>query len=559
MSDDTIDKILNKYPYFKDRVNYTIFLSKEEMDKIVNSPKISVYGRELTINLLIKLFEDNRCYAYLSKLYNDEIDHICISNIIWNTQLNDKALIVKAFEYLLKDAKIKLSPKAIKRYLKLKNKISYSKFLMKYHNVNCNIEIDNIKYSIPFKYILSFMTMPQSDFDAICANDNIKKINTIPKEHLAYASYIFIIVNNILKNYDLPKEFINRYEEIASMQKIDIEAINKHIMTYDLKHKEIKLDPTLEREILKDLPEDTSLIEKAIYIYIKMCKIFTYDEEYYAMNKQGSAYEKHRHLSYISKINLHNNKLVCFEFNIIYAKLLSDLGINFIITYQNRFNDAYGEAHASIAYRADKFLITADSVTSILKGDIVRAKLNAPLVGLKVQNKCEKTREEFYLALNKMYHLFQSREEGRPFPEKDAITSLLPIEGLTDYYKVLAYIIRNASRINIIGIDSLSYTLQVEKLFFGQKEHENNFHLAILRDNNTIFSSSQAKVCVIFTINEDGFDVNEENNIYFQYNCSTHKLKRISKEKLESEFAEGKCEYIREDSKEIPGIKKKKK
>ena len=49
-----------------------------------------------------------------------------------------------------------------------------------------------------------------------------------------------------------------------------------------------------------------------------MCKLLTYDDEYFAVNQKGPATEKHKDVNYVSNINLTNNRVVCFEFNLIY-------------------------------------------------------------------------------------------------------------------------------------------------------------------------------------------------------------------------------------------------
>ena len=81
--------------------------------------------------------------------------------------------------------------------------------------------------------------------------------------------------------------------------------------------KEIKIDSDLEKVIMDGFPYDASELEMAIYIYIKMCKVLTYDEEYYAVNQMGVATEKHRSTSHIALITPQNNQVVCFEFNIM--------------------------------------------------------------------------------------------------------------------------------------------------------------------------------------------------------------------------------------------------
>ena len=74
--------------------------------------------------------------------------------------------------------------------------------------------------------------------------------------------------------------------------------------------------------------------------------------------------------------------------------------------------EAYGAGHANLEFRSDKFLVSADSVTSILQGDIMQAKLNQPLVGLKCVNRNQQTQQEFKQSLTKMYQLNAQQEKS---------------------------------------------------------------------------------------------------------------------------------------------------
>ena len=76
------------------------------------------------------------------------------------------------------------------------------------------------------------------------------------------------IVEEIIDNYELPDNFVKRYNSLYSMQVIDLEAINKYVVTTDVKYKEIKIDSDLEKVIMDGFPYDASELEMAIYIYI---------------------------------------------------------------------------------------------------------------------------------------------------------------------------------------------------------------------------------------------------------------------------------------------------
>jgi len=312
------------------------------------------------------------------------------------------------------------------------------------------------------------------------------------------------------------------------------------------------------------MPLELSNMEKAIYIYIKMCKVLTYDDEYYAVNQEGIIASKHKDISHISNITPNDNKVVCFEFNLIYSKLLSELGINFASDYKNMIGEAYGVAHSNLEFRCDKFLIQADSVTSILLGDMTNAKLNQPLKGLKCINKNENTKEEFNKILSKIYNLIVKNErksvkEGNvEYTENfnDLVNEYLYISDSEQQITIdekISVLLSKLNSKNIKGIDYLSYVIQLRKVLFNEEERKNNIGFTIIRDNEAYDFSKTAMASAILTINKKDFMDNPAYNLYYYLNSNTGIIP-ISKTMLQEKFADKIYEYISEDDPIIPGI-----
>ena len=94
-----------------------------------------------------------------------------------------------------------------------------------------------------------------------------------------------------------------------------------------------------------------------------------------------------------------NNKLVCYEFNMIYSIFLNKLGINFISLDRCGSpikDEDYANVHASIKSKVGDYLVFADSVTSILGGDLINAKLDEPLLGITCKNNDLKMKKQFH-------------------------------------------------------------------------------------------------------------------------------------------------------------------
>ncbi len=568
MENLTPEQVLEEYPYLKDLVKFTLFRSKDEIEKIVNSEKIKIDNEEVSVLFLKKILQDDDYYEYARKFFNNEINDFHVNYIIngdtGRSVYYTKSEIIKGIEQLLATNKLVLQPGEMQKYTKLKECITFSKFVENNQDNNYNIDIDGKNYSIPFKYIVSFMLLSEEEFAKLCSNEEIQSINNIPKEHFIYAAYKFFKENNVLDEYLMPSVVIEKYNAIKSLQKIDLQAINTHLETEDSKFKDAHLNPELEKAIMLGMPEDASDLEKAIYIYIKMCKILTYDEEYYAVNQKGIAAEKHKNVNYVSNITPSNNKIVCFEFNLIYSKLLDSLGLKFKSHYKNMVDEAYGEGHANLEFRSGKYLVRADSVTSILQGDILQAKLNQPLVGLNCINQNNNTQEEFKKAVSKMYELIAKQE--RETTEKLAVEHIQTFDELmSEYVKTtsnykevdlnekLAILIEKVNATKMVGIDSLSYVLQLRKILFNEQERQNNIRVSIIRNNEPFDSEKVAMASAIFTLNLQSFTENPNENIYYYFNPNMDLLP-ISKEELQEKFNNGVFEYVEKDDPRIPGI-----
>ena len=568
MEELTIEQWLEKYPYLKNMAEYTLFTTKEDVEQLRNSEKVNINSEEVSIEFLNRILNNDYYFEYASRYFNGDINTFAVCYIIngdtGGSIYYKKSTIIKALEQLISSGQIVLQPTEQEKLDSLKNSISFEKFLEKHKEKKYNISIDGNKYSIPTEQLISLMQLPDEQFDNLCSSSDIKEINGIPKEYFIYASFNFFRENKALEEYLMPDIVANRYRDIESLQKIDLQAINKHLTTTDTKYQSIKIDSNLEHEIISGIPENTTDLEKAIYIYIKMCKLLTYDDEYYAVNQKGVAAEKHRSTDYVSSITLENNKVVCFEFNLIYSKMLNKLGIHFSSEYKNMIGEAYGDVHANLKFRSDKFLVSADSVTSILQGDIMQAKLNQPLVGLKCTNINQQTQQEFKESLTKMYHLISQQEKG--LNETKQVEHIQTLDELLEEYshltkniqdislnERLSILISKVNSTGMVGIDSLSYILQLQKILFTEEQRKNNIGLTIVRNNEPFEDGKIAMASAIFTLNGRSFEESPEQNTYYYFNPN-HELTLITKEELQTRFNDGKLEYVGKDDPKIPGI-----
>lgn len=572
MENLSTEEWLKKFPYLRAMQEYTLFLSREEVEDLSNSNIIIVSDKTVSIKFLKKILEDERFFNYAYKYFSNEIDKFKVAYIISGDTKGlsyNKNQIINGITELVACGDWYLSPQEQEKFDKLKKFVTLNYYEKNIGNQNYEISIDNRKFNIPIKNIIAFMNFSSNDFFQICKNDEIEYIYGFPKKYFIYAAFNYFKSNDLINKLVLPRQVENIYYYIKSNKFIDIEALNKFLKRNE--NNNITINSELKEKILEGMPNNISKLEQAIYIYIKMCKLLSYDEEYFAVNQSNQLVNKHIHESHIINITPTNNHAVCFEFNLIYSKLINELGINHEIVTPGVFG--YGFGHASLSFRCDKFLVSADSVTSILDGDMVRAKLNYSLKGLKCMNKNSETVLEFKAILNKIYTLVADQEKKQNEKNNTIVGHDLSMsELLNEYSKVtdnkkeislndkfailFGVIMEKIDNTSIIGIDALAYVLLIKKILFNQKEKDNNIEITILRNNIPTDNTLVADTIEVITINTTSYRSNPEDNIYYLYKPSMP-LQKISLEELQTKFNNNEYEYIDSGGPKIPGISMK--
>lgn len=552
----SVEELLKKYPYFASFKDERIFITMKEYNELKKFENLEIENLQINTEIIRRILSDEEYYARAKKFFEGEIKLFDVCFIVGGDtgggfRYNNKVAIIKSMEQLIKEGKLQLEENEYERYSKLKELSSFEKLLNKGETYISAIE-DEV-YEIPERQLLEIMSLPDEEFKQVCSS---KKIDGIPTKKFIYAAYNCIKDNGYQTKYVLPDEIIKRLDYKYLVNQIDIESINRLTKIGDELYKELDINKELEKEILDGMNDDFSTLEKAIFIYIKMCKLLSYDEEYYAVDQKGEATNKHRKIAYASTISPENNRVVCYEFNLIYAKLLSKLGINFESEYGNgRFMDeVYGGGHANLKFRDDKFIVLADSVTSIVQGDMARAKINSNLVGLTCVNKNEETKEEFEEIKNNVYRyiisLIKEKQESvqsydELISEYEKLTKNKKPVSITDRLSVMLEKIKNTKT---EGIDLLSYVLLLKKILFTKGELEKDINISIIRNNNPKETDKVAMPVAIISIKVD------DKTIYYNLPLDK-KIEELSKEELQAKFDNKEFEYL-EVEHNIPGIER---
>ena len=522
-----------------------IILSEEEYIKIL---KYSQNPYSINKELLKELLNDHNSYEIILNLINKKIDEFYIyyyenGNLIQFDKLTKSKILNYLFDFF--EATKEELPEIIKmRYEQIMQKAHINEFIKINKNNIYKTNIDGIEYKFLIADFFTFLSFDNMDIERFI---ELQKIKDIPLTHFIYAMKEYFIKNKILEEYIIDEDILDNYYYLTHHPDIDIDAINKITVTLDYFIGDLDLSPDIEETIFKNMPQDLSLLEKSIYIYIKMCQIFTYDEEYYAVKQKGPIAEKHKNYNYIKAISTKNNKIVCYEFNEIFGYFLNKLCIHFQTEPATANRENYGNKHIFLTYRIDKFMISADSVTNILNGDIYKGKVNQLPIGLKCVNKNENSKEEFYQALVKVINILktQNNERNKFADLIEKYTNLTPRKPKIPFEQKIIIFLERIKDISLDTIDAFSYILDLKRVMFNTTEKEYNISITVVRNNIPFNSNKQVEAIAVISVID-----NQGKTTYYLFNPDLE-FTQISHRLLSEYINNKRFEYISENNPKI--------
>ena len=546
MNKEEQEQLLKEYPYLARTLNHNIVLSEETSKYYKSFPVILGKRTQLAIDLLCSDFIYEK---YTSKLIDGTLltSTLNVFEIYFGDTLVinsfSKIELFKVLSYLMNEQIFVPSSKEKERFNALKQSVSLENLISERNNFQ--IRVDNIPYKISSQTIIDFISLSPSKRKAM------KMYANIPIKHMAYLAVHFIKDTKLLDNYEVSDKIKTSIESLESYQEIDFESTNQYLKNDDPNEQKISINPELKSKILESIPEGLDNLQKAIFIYMKMCEILTYDDEFYAVNQQGVVAFKHEKIDHINEITPSNNRVVCYEFNAIYSVFLKQLGFNYR-TISRGYMDDFGGGHAFLTFKSGEYIIKVDSVTGVLNGDIPRVKQKLPLEGVIILNKNKDTQEKFKAELKRMEGLYYKIGKEPTFEETlKAYEQSSPNITIIPFSEKLAIFFTKLKNNNYAQVDRLGYIQILKKTLFSQLELNNNISISYIRNNHPL-PDLEAESIVVIAIDDD---ISDETK-YYIYNARLG-LNEIEKEELQERFDNGHYDYINPKSKpNIPGIKK---
>ena len=271
------------------------------------------------------------------------------------------------------------------------------------------------------------------------------------------------------------------------------------------------LSEELKRAVLDNMPLDFDLLEKAYYIYRRLCDMFYYDEEYFCYSNGLSHLFNHRKKpavdhSDINRLSMitEGEGVICTEITMLYSKFLEILNIPYqILGYGGNTNVKYDKSHIMVRFKVGEYIIDADAGHGVFNSDMSSAKIFQeincfnPVSTLSESKKAEAANkmeqvDEYYLSIQKENEFNDALEIYKTTYAKD---NTLSFEEKVEAFK------------NIIKVPNspfivmFSWVKELEDNMFGKDN--SNCHVEFFINNRPTNQEKKYELAMVIIYNED--------------------------------------------------------
>lgn len=316
-----------------------------------------------------------------------------------------------------------------------------------------------------------------------------------------------------------------------------------------------KIAPEIRKSIFADLPKDLSLEEQAMYIYCKMCTIFSYDEGYMYRDKLSKVnYESTFSKEHLEEL-MPGDKITCYDFSRMYAKLINEFDgdITAVIILEGA-----NEGHALAGFYTENVSATVEAINvssdKDSTNDLMKAKNGIKLKGVKTISDREGLIEQ---ALDKVYSQILGKkpqsikeyiQELKSLPQEQDIPNdiVLKLQSLLGTMKS-KHIFGNEFAQTLWGIGKTKYfgDTKLERAYLGELQSSDDGskkykrHILLRQPKHAETEDSSREVYLIDTDTLDLLTCSKEeiiarlNSGELIYESEKHKLPGIDKEVVE--------------------------
>lgn len=246
----------------------------------------------------------------------------------------------------------------------------------------------------------------------------------------------------------------------------------------------VKINETLQNDILSSIPADYSKLEKAIFIYRELCKKLEYSMDFFL--------DRDKTLQYfittknIEKVDgIHNKDVVCFTFNVIFIELLYAAKLCDTETFTGFYPFSYSEdvldfMHKPVYVAVDGYSYLVDATFGIIdNNDLTLSKYSThklqgwrtadysptTLLNSAIEKVC-KDDIELNKSINEYVKLKKDNGNYINLPLKDRVKMFLDMSVSGPEYSILSF----------------NYMIKLKHLLFTNEELNPLYHYNVKLD-----------------------------------------------------------------------------
>ena len=473
------DKLIEENPHIHLFIKDSLIMNDKDKFYIYkNDDLLSVEVNGSTVNISSKLVYDfitnEGMYKYLLSSLNRDYE-TAISIQLFNDGLfADNIKFTKAeFVSALKQIDATELPDVCSlRMVVVYSLTDETVMVNNYHDQMYTCMIDGKEEQINAIELVKILTSTNKEFRRFCSG---KEEYPYSKEIMAYMLVDFCEKEGIFNKYILDSYIYERFKSLKNYELIDFESIDKNNKSDDELPDgkslldDFNINPELMDAIKEDMNPEYNTLEKAIYIYIRLCDLLTYDEEQVASNSNYEKTGTHTSIENIYNITPENNKVVSYEFVLLYSKILRELGIKYASNLSSM--GGYVSGKSSLKFKHGEYLVKVDLFSNLIKNDMTMVKIGGTINSIKSVNKNEMSHRKFEELVYDIYSSYKDtckrREEFldnvRQYKRTYFKSTVSKKDRLFMLFKLIA-------RKDLNGMDSINYIKESMDRIIGEDE-----------------------------------------------------------------------------------------
>lgn len=361
---------------------------------------------------------------------------------------------------------------------------------------------------------------------------NSKKNKELPQGEESIEDYYYKIMSRICSGdyffqFFIPgqKEHLENFRLISSRVNAEKRMRDYPIIIGKEDEPNWEINDELKEYVYSDMPEDITSEEKAIWIYMKLCKTLRYDD-----SKVFENVDNRININLLRNIKPNSN-VICFDFARIYAKFINSMSDN-----NMEAKVVGGKGHFLVNLISKDVIMTAEATKAISNtNEFFKLKMGLPIEGLRAsydpKGVMQSSIDKFTPIIYKDVHTINSYLDMLDVIRTEETEKGTEATKNSNLYNKLNSLVKTMKENNVSGTEAIMGIVKFLKLgFFGDDTDGAWIGMQGREDDEIKYKSG-----IIFN--------QKSNNQFGIIDSAKMQVAKVSKEYLLEKFKSGKYRY----------------